>query len=220
MRSGHTAPQITTHVLKLNVRVRALERARARPSRPRAAARGTPGPCPCGPGAPARARRENKTRIYFWENFSISRESFSRFTGNSTTLCQNLRNSRSESKTTMGMARHRPPCLSSLASAQTPHYEDPACSKSDPGIDETATPRSVDLSHGTLALEPSMGQMPDQTKRAPQVCSSALTLVDLYYSASGSRCTVFWLTLAAFWLALCASTHLETPRSSDFMTCW
>ena len=147
MRSGHTAPQITTHVLKLNVRVRALERARARPSRPRAAARGTPGPCPCGPGAPARARRENKTRIYFWENFSISRESFSRFTGNSTTLCQNLRNSRSESKTTMGMARHRPPCLSSLASAQTPHYEDPACSKSDPGIDETATPRSVDLSH-------------------------------------------------------------------------
>ena len=58
MRSGHTAPQITTHVLKLNVRVRALERARARPSRPRAAAaRGTPGPCPCGPGARARAGR-------------------------------------------------------------------------------------------------------------------------------------------------------------------
>ena len=121
----------------------------------------------------------------------------------------------------MGMARHRPLPVFPRQRSDSPNYEDPACSKSDPGIDETATPRSVDLSHARpRALTQWMGQMPDQTKRAPRVCSSALTLVDLYYSASGSRCTVFWLTLAAFWLALCASTHLETPRSSDFMTCW
>ena len=86
----------------------------------------------------------------------------------------------------MGMARHRPPCLSSLASAQTPHYEDPACSKSDPGIDETATPRSVDLSHARpRALTAACSESAVMTGPTSRSCCSVRAL----YSTSLTSAT-------------------------------